>query len=399
MSDKKVSLAPAGSVQEPCGTHMGDRKVLPVESGASPSAAVPDGDPLHLDGHKLLWHPARVRDWQRQRVIAPLYLEISPVSYCNHRCLFCGVDFQMEKGVRLPEELLCRRLQEMGELGVKAIMFAGEGEPTLHPSLGRFIETGRGAGIDISLTTNGNLGDASFWERILPHLTWVRFSVDAGSPEVYARVHGVAAGMFQRTLANIIRAVALKREGRSRATVGVQILILEENIDDIARALALFSEIGVDYIALKPYSFHPQQLHTKEVHYTAEVIGRLEAILAEFSPRPGTRIVFRKAATLVYAAKGLDFHHCRALPFWGYINAQGEFYTCSVFLGDKRFLAGSIHDQEMKGLFFGPLRSASIAFGERELVIGDECRVNCRMARINEYLEELDHLPLHRNFV
>ena len=65
-------------------------------------------DQFLIDRHKLYWHLDRVTDWQNKRVIAPIYLEISPVSMCNHRCIFCGIDFARDKGSSIRGEILCR---------------------------------------------------------------------------------------------------------------------------------------------------------------------------------------------------------------------------------------------------------------------------------------------------
>ena len=101
----------------------------------------------------------------------------------------------------------------------------------------------------------------------------------------------------------------------------------------------------------------------------------------------------------IYVRKEKQFKHCRALPFWGYISSKGDFYTCSVFIGDKRFSAGNVHKQDMRNIFFGKRRKDSISYAEKKLSVAKECRVNCRMARVNEFLEFLAQKPEHFNFI
>ncbi|MBC8414070.1 MAG: radical SAM protein [Nitrospira sp.] len=352
-----------------------------------------------IDGHKLLWHLDRVSQWQEKKVVAPVYVEISPLSVCNHKCIFCGIDFARDKGDRLERDVLVESLKAMGAAGVRSVMFAGEGEPLLHNDLPEFIKVARSSGMDVSVTSNGTLGTYELWKDILPHLTWIRFSVDAGTAAVHSRVHNVQESVFGKTIKSIQEAVRVKEELGLEVTLGVQYLIIEENINDIENALRLFSEIGVDYLSLKPYSLHPQMIDKKETVYTDEVIGEIDSVVEHYRSKTGMNIVFRKEALTKYMEKSRVFDHCCALPFWGYISSKGDFYTCSVFIGDERFKTGNIYKDDMNEILFGERRACSLKFGESELVLKNECRLNCRMARINEFLHTVNNKPEHVNFI
>ncbi len=356
-------------------------------------------DNYMIDGHKLLWHLDRVTQWQTDRVIAPIYIEISPVSLCNHRCIFCGIDFARDNSHKLDRDILCKRLEEMGQAGVKSIMFAGEGEPLMHKDLPEFIRVSKKNGIDVSLTTNGTLGNYDLWKDILPHLTWIRFSVDAGTSSVYSKVHGVSETLFEKTIQSIEEAVKVQMDCGLDVTIGVQYLIIEENLNDIENALRLFSEIGVDYLSLKPYSLHPQMINKRDTVYSDAVINDIEGIIQTYRNTSDMSIIFRKEALMKYMRKDSNFKSCFALPFWGYVSSKGDFYTCSVFINDERFKTGNIYENDMKQIIFGERRQQSITYGEEELVIKNECRLNCRMARINEFLEVLEKKPDHVNFI
>ena len=206
-------------------------------------------------------------------------------------------------------------------------------------------------------------------------------------------------GAFERTLAALREAVRVRNERQLPVTVGVQFLMIRQNLDDIEKALSLYSDIGVDYLSFKPYSEHPQMINKSGFTYSKEMIASIAQQVERFEPSGPTRIIFRKAATDAYAEGVQQFSHCCALPFWGYISSRGDFYTCSVYLNDDRFRVGNIYQEGMPGIVFGAKRRDSIAFCEKELEIDHECRVNCRMARINEFLEQLNQKPDHINFI
>ncbi len=356
-------------------------------------------DTYRIDGHKLYWHLDRISEWQNNNTISPVYIEISPVSYCNHKCLFCGIDFAMERSLHLDTGLLSKRLREMGKLGVKSIMFAGEGEPMLHRDIAVMVREAKENGIDVGITTNGTAGSPETWREILPHLTWIKISADAGSPEVYSVVHNVQPEMFRVLMRNLEYAVSIKKEHNLDVTLGVQYLVTEENINDIRNAIALFGNMNLSYIVIKPYSMHPKMIRKRDIIYSETTMNMIQDIADEFRDNMSTEIIFRRDAMSVYQQKTRAFSHCHALPFWGYINSKGDFYTCSVFLGDDRFNAGNIYKDDMSGIFYGEKRKESIDMGKNRLPIEEECRVNCRMARINEFLEFLDNRPAHINFI
>ncbi|MFH2012808.1 MAG: radical SAM protein [Pseudomonadota bacterium] len=356
-------------------------------------------DKYFIDGHKLYWHLDRVLQWQMGRMIPPVYIEVSPVSFCNHRCIFCGIDFARKGKYLLETDILCRRLKEMGTIGVKSIMLAGEGEPMLHNGLPTIIKTAKESEIDVSITTNGSVGNYEMWQEILPLLAWIRFSVDAGTAGIYAKVHNVSEESFHKTIRNISEAVKVKKESNIPIAIGVQFLIMPENYSTIEDALCLFSEIGIDYFSLKPYSLHPQMINKTDVTYTSEMMDHIEEIISRHKKSTKMSIIFRKESMGKYMNRNKMFKHCHALPFWGYISSKGDFYTCSVFLGDERFKTGNIYENDMGSILLGERRQMSIKHGEKDLLIEDECRLNCRMARINEFLEFLKDKPEHINFI
>ena len=354
-------------------------------------------DKFLIDGHKLYWHLDRVREWQEKKYISPIYIEVSPVSYCNQRCIFCGVDFAMKEKQSLDADVFENFMKKMGEAGLKSVVFAGDGEPFLHKDLDKMIIATKKNYINAAIVSNGSIGNLDIFNIIIPNLTWIKFSVDAGTKDIYEIVHKSSNHTFDTVINNIKSVVKIKNENKLKTTIGIQFLVIEENLKDIENAINLFSDIGVDYVVFKSFSKHPQQLKNKENLYSRKTLDYIDNIIKKNACK--INIIFRRKSFEKYIKKIKEFEHCYALPFWGFLTSKGDFYTCAVFTGDERFKVGNIYDDDIKNILFSDKRKFSIDYGLNGLEIAKECRVNCRMARVNEFLEMLSHKPEHINFI
>ena len=91
----------------------------------------------------------------------------------------------------------------MGGLGVKSIMYAGEGEPFLHKDFTDLVIHTKQSGIDTAITTNGVLMTPANSDKILNATEWIKVSCNAGTPETYAKIHQAKPGDFDRVIANM----------------------------------------------------------------------------------------------------------------------------------------------------------------------------------------------------
>lgn len=354
-------------------------------------------DPYRIDSHKLHLHPERVAAWKAGENVPPIYMEMSPVGACNHRCTFCGVDFMGYKNRRLDTAMLRQRLPEMGAFGLKSIMFAGEGEPLLHPDIVAITRLTRESGIDPSFTTNGVFLGEAVAEGILPVTEWIKISINAGTAASYAAIHRTKEGDFAKVLANIKRAVEIRAFNGYRCTIGMQMVLLPENRAEAVDLARTARDLGVDYLVVKPYSQHIQSITRAyaEVRYEEDLA--LGERLAEFDSER-FHVVFRAQTMRKWDTRERPYDRCLSLPFWSYIDAGGDVWGCSVYLKDERFLYGNIATQSFPEIWAGEKRRASLEWVHTKLDVS-QCRVNCRMDAVNRYLWEVRNPPAHANFI
>lgn len=363
-------------------------------------------DRFQIDGHKMAYHPQRTAalieagdDWDKAKKIYPIYIEVSPVGACNHRCVFCAYDYIGYKTIHLDFDMLAERLPEMGRLGVKSIMYAGEGEPMLHKRIVDIVKLTKESGIDVSFTTNATAMPKNFPDEALEHVSWIKASVNAGTAETYAKIHRTKEHHFDLAIKNLTALVEKRNASGYNTTLGAQILLLPENAHEI-RALAEIcrDQIGLDYLVVKPYS-HVEASETtayKDLDYTQYL--ELEEGLKDLNT-DNFSLVFR-ANTMRRYTDADRYTKCYSVPFmWAHIMASGEVHGCGAFLLDKRFEYGNIKEATFQEIWESEKRKTNFEFVRHGLDIS-ECRRNCRMDAVNRYLYQvLDNPPDHANFI
>lgn len=354
-------------------------------------------DEYKIDSHKLMYHVGRVNDWLEGKDVYPVYIEVSPSGTCNHRCTYCALDYMEYQHRFLDAPKLKERLTEMGRLGVKSIMYAGEGEPLLHKEIGRIINHTKASGIDVAITSNGVLFNEKLIETALKSITWIKVSINAATKETYARVHRTGEADFDRVIKNISAAVRFREAHRLSSTIGMQLILLPENVNEAVLLAKKARDIGADYLVIKSYSQHLKSLTSQYRDFNYSDYYHLAD---EFKKLTDGRfkVVFRMHTMKKLEEKKRTYDKCLALPFWSYIDAGGGVWGCSAYLGDERFHLGNIMESTFEEVWKGGKRKQALEHAATSLDTG-ECRKNCRMDEVNRYLWELTHPSLHVNFI
>lgn len=351
-------------------------------------------DNIRMDSHKLIYHPDVVARWLKGDNIYPIELEVSLTNACNHRCVFCAIDYTGYKPTMMNTDVLISNLKELSAKGLKSIIYAGEGEPLLHKGAPNIINQTKRFGIDAAMSTNGVLLTPEVSRDCLRSLTWVRFSTAGITDNTYDKIQCGRPGDLQKVLANMEAAVKVKRDQKLKTTLGVQLLLLPENKDEIVQMGERLREIGVDYFTIKPFSQHPQSGHLLQVDYKEmlELEPQVKCLETdEF------KVYFRAHSMKKLECKR-NYRHCWALPYMVYVDARGNLWPCIVFMGKDDLKYGNLYEERFTQIWEGAHRKKIIDHF-MNMDLERNCREICRLDEMNRYLDELKYPSGHVNFI
>ena len=364
-----------------------------------------------IDSHKLMYHPQRVanlldagRDWERHKKLQPIYAEISTSGACNHRCTFCSVDYIGYKSVFLSEEVLERLIDGCASIGIRSLMFAGDGEPFLNPSISNVVDYAFRRSIDISFTTNAVHIRRDFIDKHLHKVSWIKASINAGSNEVYQLIHRTNSDDFDKVWSNLEYATKArgKSHGTIRTAIGAQALILPDNLHTLDELIERSKAVGLDYVVLKPYvhNVYMNQPGYRDIDYTQKLYKDTISNLKEKYDTEFFTVVSRFNALEKLIGGQERYSKCWSTPaLWFYVSGNGDVYACGAHVGNENFLLGNINQSSINDIWVSSARKKCLEYVQDELNL-DSCRRTCRMDETNKYLSNLFEGDLeHVNFI
>lgn len=364
---------------------------------------------LILDGHKLAWHAERVEAWLSGERIAPITIDCALTRRCTYRCVYCYGQLQANDEKKMTKDVIFRFLDDAAEIGVKAISFVSDGESTCSPHLYDAILRGKANGLDIALGTNGYLLRDERLEDILSALTYLRFNISAAQPDRYAAIMGCKTEHYFKVIGKIKECVRIKREKGLDVTIGLQMVLLPEFVDQVIPLAELSKELGVDYLIIKHCSDDERGslgVDYSRYHRMADILRRAESY-------SGDKFVVRVKWSKIMSYGRRKYSRCYGPPFIMQISGSGLVAPCGMLFNNryKRYHIGNIVDTSFKKLWQGERYwevmglIASEKFDAKTM-----CGSLCLQHKVNEYLWSVRHEnvvplkansdpPMHVNFI
>jgi radical SAM protein with 4Fe4S-binding SPASM domain len=293
-------------------------------------------------------------------------------------------------------DLYRQTVEEASRMGVRAITFTGGGEPTLHPRFLEMIETARAYGLEVGLITNGLAFSLELAEMALPLLKWVRFSLDAGSPEMYCKTHGLDEKAFAQLTENIGSAVKIKKDQNLNTRLGASYLILEADLADFRKAIKIGQSAGLDYLQFKPIQLHDPTA-VGGYSYNLPVIREAEKYirpLVDQNYGEAFHVYFTRLCPQLMETGPLEYRQspvCYGQRFTTSLAADGRLYACCHYKYDPDFELGNLHFDSFETIWGSERRMAFL----KGLNPRKRCLPVCKLEELNElFWEKVDEIKV-----
>lgn len=345
---------------------------------------------LVLDGTKLPWHKERVEAWLGGERIAPITIDCALTRACNYKCTYCYGTLQENQRSAITKEVSFRFLDDAAEIGVKAVSFVSDGESTCSPYLQESIIRGKQNGLDMALGTNGALLKKEDLEQILPSLTYLRFNMSAGEPERYLQIHGCKKGDFEKVLKNIRESVRIKKEKNLQTSLGLQMVLLPEFIDQILPLAKLGRESGIDYLVIKHCS--DDENKSLGVDYQKYFEDKLIETLKEAESLSTEDYLVKAKWSKILSGGKREYTHCYGPAFIMQFSGSGLVAPCGMLFNDKyeKFHIGNIAEKRFKDILASDKYKQVLDYiASDEFNAQTMCGTLCLQHKTNEYLNNL----------
>ena len=346
---------------------------------------------------KIFRHAGKLEAIRNNTVTPPVYIRIKPISTCNHHCSYCSyhdVDLKLRTRFnykdKLSIEIMRALVEDILDMGVKAVTFSGGGEPLLYPHINEAMQTLSAGGVDLSIITNGQLlKDQS--AQLLAQAKWVRVSMDSCDAEQYARIRDIPEAWFHDICENIKNFSRIKNP---ECELGVNFVVTPDNAGGVYAMIRFVKGLGADHIKLT--AMVAKDLDALHAPFKAQVIRDIQRAKDELEDKTFKIINKYEYDFDMNTVTRRKYARCPIQQIVTVVASDGKIYLCH----DKAYTSsgelGDLNTQRFKEIWF----SAAVRKRFLEFDAAQECRHHCvfdqRNLLINDYFDLDDN---HINFI
>ena len=286
---------------------------------------------------------------EKNDIKAPIHVRIKPTNACNHNCWYCAYrseNLQLGEDMNskdyIPENKMMEIIDDLTNMGVKAVTFSGGGEPFYYKYFTETIKKIIENKMQFASLTNGSKLSGEVAELFAHNASWLRVSMDACNDEDYAKQRSVKIGEFSTVISNLKSFIKLN----GNCTLGVSLIINKQNYKYIYDFVKFLKEIGVHNVKLSPCIISNNGEENNQYHNDIfnVVKNEIERISTEL--RNDGFEVFDAYNQLESFEK--DYNWCPFLQILPIIAADQTIYSCQDKAYTQKGMIGSIKNKSFK---------------------------------------------------
>lgn len=181
----------------------------------------------------------------------PRHLYIEVTNHCNSLCISCPLTYDHFLPIEPKEHLSWENFRRIVDPlpHLERVVLHGIGEPLLNRDLPRFIRHLKERGAYVLFNSNGVLLDQKRGDALVAAgLDELRISIDAVTPELYAKLRGIDA--LPRIIKNLCAFV--ERHGKQgQPKLSLWLVGMQENLHELLDFVRLGATIGVPEVYLQ----------------------------------------------------------------------------------------------------------------------------------------------------
>lgn len=328
-------------------------------------------------------------------ISAPLYIRIKPTNVCNHNCKYCAykvntlqVGQDMGEKDYIPKEKMLEIIDDIAEIGVKAVTFSGGGDPFVYPYLRDAVRRLSKTSVKFAALTNGARLDGETAEMFAHSGQWLRVSIDGWDDDSYSFYRGTRGGEF----AKVMRNMENFKKMNGKCHLGVSLIVDKDNGHHIFDFVKRIKDIGADSIKISPCIISNDGASNNAYH--KEIFGIVKKQVSEaILEIAADEFEIYDAYHELNEKFDKDYEWCPFIQILPVIGADLNVYSCQ----DKAYnldegLLGSIKNIRFKDFWFSD-KSRFFKINPSQ-VCNHHCIANSKNKLILEYLEvDTEHLP------
>lgn len=342
---------------------------------------------LQLDGSKVGWYRDRVEAWARGEKIAPITMDVAWTRKCNAACNFCYAQMQASDGQVISRQNALDFLEDAAAIGVKGVSLISDGESTVVPWFDDTIQYGGVLGLEMGMSSNGVRLKKPVLERILPHLSYLRFNFSGGERHRYAQIMGLDQKFFDVVVGNIRDAMAIKRRDNLPVTVNMQMVVMPGDADQILPLAKLAKEMRPDYLIFKHTADSPDRGLGVDYRQYSALFPLFEE--AETYSDESFRVATKWSRIADEGRR--DYKRCYGPPFIIQMSGNGLIAPCGPFFNEKykKFHIGNICTQRFRDIFQSDRYWEVMRYlASDEFDAQRNCGPNCLQTNTNSWLDK-----------